>query len=66
VNKATPTQPQYRDAALPVTARVQDLLEQMTLEEKLAQLTSYWFNDLQENQTPSIGKMRALLRDGIG
>jgi len=38
----------------------------MTIEEKLAQLTSYWFNDLQEDQKPSIDKMQALLRNGIG
>ncbi len=38
----------------------------MTPEEKLAQLTSYWFNDLQENQALSRQKMKALLGEGIG
>ncbi len=66
MNKTTPIQPKYLNAALPIATRLHDLLGQMTLEEKLAQLTSYWFNDLQEYQQPSHDKMQALLKHGIG
>jgi beta-glucosidase len=39
----------------------------MTLDEKLAQLTSYWYNELQDGRdNPSGLKMRDLLRYGIG
>lgn len=34
--------PLYRDASAPVDARVQDLLSRMTLEEKIAQITTIW------------------------
>src|SRR5688500_16397026 len=34
--------PRYRDANQPVAARVDDLLARMTLEEKVAQLSSIW------------------------
>lgn len=34
--------PVYKDSAAPITARVQDLLSKMTLEEKVAQLESQW------------------------
>ncbi|WP_250459313.1 glycoside hydrolase family 3 N-terminal domain-containing protein [Microbulbifer litoralis] len=34
--------PLYRDASAPVSARVQDLLARMTLEEKIAQITTIW------------------------
>ena len=37
--------PVYRDPAQPVDARVNDLLRRMTLEEKVAQLQSYWMTD---------------------
>lgn len=36
----------FRDPTLPVEARVDDLLSRMTLEEKVAQLGSYWIGDL--------------------
>jgi beta-glucosidase len=36
------TQPDYKNPALPVDQRVTDLLKQMTLEEKIAQLTCVW------------------------
>jgi beta-glucosidase len=66
MNKTTPTQLKYLNPALPVSARLNDLLSQMTVEEKIAQLTSFWFNDLQEHQQPSTHKMQALLKNGIG
>jgi len=38
----------------------------MTIEEKIAQLSAFWFNELQENQNPSMNKMQNFLKDGIG
>ena len=66
MKKVSPTQPIGMRSTFPISTRSQDLLNQMTIEEKLAQLTSFWFNDLQENQDPSIDKMQALLGNGIG
>jgi len=57
----------YRDASLPIASRITDLLGQMTLDEKLAQLYSYWLRDfLEDSQTLSSGKLRQLLALGIG
>lgn len=66
--QTTKSQPLYRDPTLPIPARCTDLLARMTLDEKLAQLTSYWFNDLQNGQQdgPSQPKMQELLGNGIG
>lgn len=36
--KTLPANPKYRDASLPIPARVEDLLSYMTLEEKIAQM----------------------------
>jgi beta-glucosidase len=41
-------------------------MARMNLDEKLAQLTSYWFNDLQINRELSPEKMGTLLGSGIG
>jgi beta-glucosidase len=41
----TPPAPPYRDPAQPVDARVKDLLARMSLEEKVAQLQSFWSRD---------------------
>jgi beta-glucosidase len=60
------TQPVYLKSNQPTSARVQDLLARMTLDDKLAQITSFWFSDLLENQALSEDKMRALLQNGIG
>jgi len=62
----TQTRCLYMDSARAVPERIQDLMARMNLEEKLAQLTSYWFNDLQINREPSPEKMRSLLGSGIG
>ena len=57
----------YRDASLTIPARVADLLGQMTLDEKLAQLYSYWLRDLLEtDRSLSTRKMEQLLGLGIG
>ncbi|MDX3910749.1 MAG: glycoside hydrolase family 3 N-terminal domain-containing protein [Sphingobium sp.] len=39
---AASAKPLYKDAAQPVEARVDDLLSRMTLEEKIAQITTAW------------------------
>jgi beta-glucosidase len=59
----------YRDAALPVDARVADLLGRMTLEEKVAQLLGIWgqkvkIQDEAGRFVPA--KAKALIGDGIG
>ncbi len=66
MGKASQTEPLYLNAAQPVAIRVQDLLARMTVEEKLAQLASHWFHELQERQVPSEARFRALLANGIG
>ena len=61
--------PLYKDASAPVDARVDDLLARMTLDEKIAQITTVWeskvkiFNDrLQLDPF----KLRALYPNGLG
>ena len=59
----------YRNAALPVEARVEDLLSRMTLEEKVAQMRSIWdakvdVFDAKLELDPV--KMARLFPDGIG
>src|SRR4030095_6852487 len=39
---ASPERPLYKDPAVPVEQRVEDLLARMTLEEKIAQITAVW------------------------
>jgi beta-glucosidase len=57
----------YRDASLPVSRRIADLLGQMTLDEKLAQMVSCWLRDLlDDSRSLSTGKMQQLLALGIG
>jgi beta-glucosidase len=61
--------PPYRDAALPVDRRVADLLSRMTLEEKVAQLTSIW--NLNEQITDAQGhfspeKAARVMPHGLG
>ncbi len=57
----------YRRAGLPIHERVSDLLGRMTLEEKLAQLYSYWMRDLLEDgHNLSNEKIEQLLGLGIG
>ncbi len=61
-------QPAFKDATLPVEERVADLLSRMTLEEKVAQTTSY---NNQENVYDSLGQftdevLKDFVQDGIG
>nr|WP_223262957.1 glycoside hydrolase family 3 N-terminal domain-containing protein [Sphingobium sp. SCG-1] len=59
----------YRDARQPIEARVDDLLKRMTLEEKIAQITTVWdgkvaiFDDKLQLD-PS--KLKAQFPDGLG
>jgi beta-glucosidase len=56
-----------RQSNLPIPERISALLGEMTLDEKLAQLYSYWIFDLQNSdQGLSCEKMKALLSNGIG
>src|SRR6187397_2444364 len=59
----------YWNAALPVEQRVADLLARMTLEEKIAQITTVWtnktqFQDAQNRFDPA--KATAIRPNGIG
>jgi beta-glucosidase len=47
-------------------ASVEDILSQMTLDEKIAQLGSYWMYDLQTTGELDMQKVSARLKDGIG
>ncbi|MBN1439927.1 MAG: glycoside hydrolase family 3 C-terminal domain-containing protein [Anaerolineales bacterium] len=58
--------PKYLDATRAVSIRLSDLLSRMTVEEKLSQLTAYWFHDLLDGNSLSDDRMRTLLGDGIG
>lgn len=62
----TNTQPVYLNPARSASERSRDLLARMTLDEKLAQITSFWFSDLLDNQALSNEKMQDLLGNGIG
>jgi len=65
--QTTEAQPVYLNSSHSTARRVDDLLARMTLDEKLAQLTSYWYNDLQDGRDNLSGvKMRELLHNGIG
>ncbi len=72
---STATAEIWRDPARPAAERVEDLLGRMTLEEKVAQLTSIWIGDQPRdaNVAPMQGEMSVtpmplaeLIRDGLG
>lgn len=56
----------YRDASRSTSDRVQDLLARMTLDEKIAQLGSYWVYQLQDGHGLSAEKANALIGSGVG
>lgn len=56
----------YMDATRPTEERVSDLLARMTLEEKAAQLGSFWIYELLDNMAFAPDKAARLLKHGIG
>src|ERR1041384_868998 len=62
----------YLDAKLPIDKRVADLLARMTPEEKIAQLTAYWFPKsgvlVDDQLRPALAndKAKALFANGLG
>jgi beta-glucosidase len=56
----------YRDAAAPIEARVEDLLGRMTVDEKLAQLGCVWSTQLVADEAFSPARARELLAHGSG
>lgn len=50
----------------PIKQQVKDLISQMTLDEKIAQLGSYWIYDLQSSGQLDMNKVQAKLGFGIG
>ncbi len=62
----TTTTPSHMDSALPVEARVNALVAEMTLEEKVAQLGSYWVYELLTGMNYAPEKVEKLLHNGIG
>lgn len=56
----------YQDPNRPIATRVQDLLERMTLEEKVAQLGSAWVFQLLDGDELAPDKAAQILRDGLG
>jgi beta-glucosidase len=58
--------PRYRDPHLPIDERATDLLERMTLEEKIAQLGGVWVTDLVAGGRFDGDTARRKLRNGTG
>src|SRR5258708_3996423 len=56
----------YRDVNRLTADRVDDLLSRMTLDEKIAQLGSYWVYEILDGTTFAPEKVRRLLHNGIG
>ncbi|MBN1284522.1 MAG: glycoside hydrolase family 3 C-terminal domain-containing protein [Anaerolineae bacterium] len=56
----------FADATRSPAERVDDLLSQMTLDEKIAQLGSYWVYQLLDGTTFSAEKAGSLLQHGVG
>jgi beta-glucosidase len=56
----------YRDATRPISERVHDLLERMTLDEKIAQLGSAWVYELLDDGAFAPEKAQAPMAHGIG
>jgi beta-glucosidase len=59
-------EPRYLDPSLPVDERVEDLLDRMTPDEKLAQLGSLWVFEILDGNAFDPAKAAERLRAGIG
>lgn len=62
------SRPTYKDPQAPVSARVQDLLSRMTLDEKVAQVCCLWFgkDKLRDGDVFSAKKAASSIPNGIG
>lgn len=58
--------PLYLDSTQSVEKRVEDLLQQMTIEEKVAQLNSIWVYEILDDMKFSFDKAKRLMSYGIG
>ncbi len=56
----------YRDASLPIEERTRDLMAQMTLDEKLAQLGSLWAFEVFDGKGLDEASARERMSDGLG
>src|SRR5215467_462433 len=56
----------YKDTHLPIEARVDALMGEMTLEEKIAQMGSNWVYELLQDGNFSPEKGGKLLKNGVG
>jgi len=56
----------YREQSIPIQKRVADLLGQMTLKEKIEQMGSCWFYELQTDGKLDLMKSTTRLQNGIG
>ena len=56
----------YKNSALPIDERVRDLLERMSLDEKIAQLGALWSRRMIHNGSLDAGRAREMLSHGIG
>ncbi len=60
------TEPGYKDSARPLDERVEDLLAQMTLDEKIAQLGCLWSTSLVQDDTFDPDLVAAKMPHGMG
>ena len=58
--------PIYLDPTQPIEKRIEDLISKMTVEEKVAQLRSYYAYEVMEHGNVSSEKMQKLTKNGIG
>ncbi len=56
----------YMDSARSIDERVADLMRQMTLDEKIAQLGSFWVYEILNGTDFDVAKARDVMADGIG
>jgi len=56
----------YRKASRPIDERVSDLLGRMTLEEKLAQLGSFWSHEILTHEAFDLAKAEPRIGNGVG